>query len=99
MSRLISYEWPGNVRELKHAIEFAVVRAKGATVNLQDLPPELQNDTQTAAQVDSPIDERSQILAALRQTNGKRTAAAKLLGMSRATFYRRLSQFGIDDID
>ena len=42
-----------------------------------------------------PVDEKSRILAALEHTRGNRTAAARLLGMSRATFYRRLADLNI----
>ncbi|PON19400.1 hypothetical protein C2W62_02805 [Candidatus Entotheonella serta] len=44
---------------------------------------------------DTPLDEKPRLLAALEQARGNRTAAARLLGMSRATFYRRLASFGI----
>jgi hypothetical protein len=91
------YDWPGNVRELKHAVEFAVVRAKTDAIGLADLPPEIQAAAAESLPVDFPIDERGRILAALRHTEGNRKAAAKLLGMSRATFYRRLSQLGITE--
>jgi transcriptional regulator of acetoin/glycerol metabolism len=43
----------------------------------------------------SPRNEREEILSALEQARGKRAQAAKLLGMSRSTFYRRLSDLGI----
>ncbi len=95
MNRLVRYDWPGNVRELRHAVEFAFVRAKGDAIGHADLPPEIQTAGPQAISVDFPTDERGRILAALRHTGGKRNAAAKLLGMSRATFYRRLSQLGI----
>ena len=45
--------------------------------------------------LDPELDEREQILAALKRAKGKRALAARMLGMSRSTFYRRLEGFGI----
>jgi PAS domain S-box-containing protein len=91
MRLLLQYHWPGNVRELKSAIEFAVIRCRGTVLKADDLPPELSEPapllkTFSAAAVDEP----QRIVAALQQAQGNRTLAARLLGMSRATFYRRL---------
>ena len=98
---LLSYAWPGNVRELKNAIEFAAIGCKGRRIEATDLPPEI-----TRSQSQIPIstcmppttnhDERAQLLRALNQASGNRSDAAKLLGMSRATLYRRLANYGID---
>ena len=41
MTLLVHYEWPGNVRELEHGIERAVILARGTTVTIRDLPPEI----------------------------------------------------------
>ena len=98
---LLSYAWPGNVRELKNAIEFAAIGCKGQRITATDLPPEI-----TRSQSHTPLstymppttnhDERAQLLRALNQASGNRSEAAKLLGMSRATLYRRLANYGID---
>jgi len=97
MRFLIDYTWPGNVRELKSAIEFAVIGCEGAEIQPQDLPPEIAKipalfirDTEN-----EPVNERDQLLLALERAKGNRALAAKLLGMSRATLFRRLSQFGL----
>ena len=96
MRRLLDYTWPGNVRELKSAIEFAVIRCQGAVIMAEDLPPELCDVSGPKFDLqDGPYDEKQRLLAALEQAGGNRTAAARLLGMSRATFYRRLSSLGI----
>ncbi|MCG8458216.1 MAG: sigma 54-interacting transcriptional regulator [Holophagales bacterium] len=96
LGRLASYAWPGNVRELKSAIEYAVIRCRGEAIGPADLPPELQPvsaaDGMPAPEPD--LDERSRILAALEQAGGNRSRAARLLGISRATFYRRLDSLG-----
>lgn len=96
---LMSYVWPGNVRELKSAIEFAVISCKGKDIIPDDLPPEI---TDASAPSRSPVwvplaggDEKSRLLAALSDAKGNRTEAARRLGVSRATFYRRLVELNI----
>jgi transcriptional regulator with PAS, ATPase and Fis domain len=97
---LLTYAWPGNVRELKNAIEFAAISCKGQRINATDLPPEIsRSQPSTPASTLVPQtgqDERTQLLRALNQASGNRSEAAKLLGMSRATLYRRLANQGID---
>ena len=98
---LMEYPWPGNVRELENAIEFAIIRARHSVLHPDDLPPEVRSSpppqTGPPAQpeptaVPDQLDEKDRFQAALAQTKGNRTKAAKLLGISRATFYRRLAQ-------
>lgn len=96
MQRFLRYSWPGNVRELKGALEYALIHCRGETVLPTDLPPEL-SDGSPAVQT-SPFlktNERQLILDALTETKGKRAQAAKLVGMSRSTFYRRLTELNI----
>jgi transcriptional regulator of acetoin/glycerol metabolism len=93
---VLNYSWPGNVRELRSAIEYAVIRCRGTVIPAADLPPELHEDVPFPFRpADMPLDEKQHLLAALEQARGNRTVAARLLGMSRATFYRRLTSFGI----
>jgi DNA-binding NtrC family response regulator len=97
MQAMLAYEWPGNVRELKHALGYSVIHCPGAAVELEDLPPELlERAPPVAAAGDLPADERERIAAALARTGGERKGAAALLGVSRATLYRRMAQYGID---
>jgi PAS domain S-box-containing protein len=97
-SRFLSeYPWPGNVRELKSAIEFAVIQCQSSVVQVEDLPPEIRNPQEReASTLGNPvIDERAKLLDALERARGNRALAARLLGISRATFYRRLADFKI----
>jgi len=81
------------------------MHCRGERIQREDLPPEIAHAVPMAAATPSasdaeptPLptgDDRSRIAAALRQTGGNRLKAAKLLGISRATFYRRLSELGI----
>lgn len=96
MAALMEYDWPGNVRELKSTIECAIIHCKGDTLEATDLPPELRREAvslQTEPLTHS--DERSRFVSALGQARGNRTKAARLLGMSRATFYRRLTELDL----
>jgi transcriptional regulator of acetoin/glycerol metabolism len=82
--------------ELKSTIECAMIHCKGDMLEATDLPPELRQgpmDSPSAVVVTG--DERSRFVAALGQARGNRTKAARLLGMSRATFYRRLSELDL----
>lgn len=95
---LYRYRWPGNVRELKNTIDHAVLACSGSTIEVAHLPPEvLSAERGGEAAVFSSKDERERILEALRTSGGNRARAARLLGISRATLYRRLSTLGIDD--
>ena len=95
---LVAHHWPGNVRELQHAIEFAVIRSRGHTLQPHDFPPEiLELDLPRITRgKNAPVEnQQNPILSALEKTGGNRSAAAKLLGISRVTLYRRLSRLGI----
>jgi DNA-binding NtrC family response regulator len=94
LRRLLDYDWPGNVRELRNALEAALIRASGTTLRADDLPAEIQTTAPTNTNNSSEDAER--IRAALDQTDGNRTEAAKLLGISRATLYRRLDEYDIN---
>jgi PAS domain S-box-containing protein len=93
MQLLIEHAWPGNVRELRSAIEAAVIRCQRPVIEPEDLPSEIVSatsaDTPTPARISEPD---LTLSAALRRTRGNRTAAARLLGISRATLYRRLGE-------
>jgi len=96
---LMSHAWPGNVRELKSAIEFAVISCRGNEIVPADLPPEIMRPHDVPSPSTwislSDRDEKSRLLAALSDAKGNRTEAAKRLGVSRATFYRRLIELNI----
>ena len=96
MAALMEYDWPGNVRELKSTIECAMIHCKGDTLEVADLPVELrQGATAPQPELGVSTDERSRFVSALGQARGNRTKAARLLGMSRATFYRRLTELDL----
>ena len=94
MRLLCAYAWPGNVRELRSAIEVAMTCCRGTVIQPQDLPPEISQDVSPHPPASSfPPDEKgTTLLTALTQADGNRRRAAHLLGISRATLYRRLSK-------
>jgi len=94
LRRLLDHDWPGNVRELRNAVESSLLHAEGSVVRARDLPPELSGSTDRTEAAAAPEAER--IRAALRETDGNRSAAADLLGVSRSTLYRRLREYRID---
>ena len=99
MRRLMVYDWPGNVRELENAVERAVALGSGPILHIGDLPSNLQqgsNDKSVESNELTTLEEmeRRFILRALRETNGDKLAAARLLGIGKTTLYRKLKQYG-----
>jgi transcriptional regulator with PAS, ATPase and Fis domain len=100
---LMAYAWPGNVRELKNTVEYVMNIVRGRKVTLSDLPPTIERgpiDQQSAERNRATILplselEKHQIRLALETfgetTEGKRRAA-RLLGISLSTLYRKISE-------
>lgn len=100
------YEWPGNVRELRNVLGYAFAIGDGPELTLIDLPAEVAQPTLVAAEVLVPgtgevgyetatDPEVRRIRDALTRTAGNRDRAAKLLGLSRVTLWRRMRELGI----
>jgi PAS domain S-box-containing protein len=96
MNRLMLYHYPGNVRELENIIEQAFVIRQEGEIAVDDLPPELQ-DQSGAGGVTGSLEalERSAIEAALRRYGGHRSRAAEELGINPSTLYRKMRRLGI----
>jgi DNA-binding NtrC family response regulator len=98
MTALMSYDWPGNVRELEHAIERAVIVARGTSIRLRELPPEVSQKSRPRAPGDS-LDlqelERAAIGRALERFRGNRREAADALKISTVTLWRKMKQYGL----
>ncbi len=96
MDIFVHYDWPGNVRQLKNVIERAVVLARGERITMQELPNDLvvhcQKGKTASAVQPLKVLERQAINEALLLCNGNKSKAAKKLGISRKTFYKRLSE-------
>ena len=103
MRRLMAYDWPGNVRELENAVERAVALGSGPILHIGDLPSNLQQDSNEKTLDSNELTtieemERRFILRALRETNGDKLAAARLLGIGKTTLYRKLKQYGPESL-
>ncbi|MDC0746085.1 sigma-54 interaction domain-containing protein [Polyangium mundeleinium] len=106
MTLLRRYSWPGNVRELKNVLAYAYAMGDGPTLVPADLPPELLDPSlfgaeqvapspTPAAGAEHPNPEARRILEVLGRTGGNRQRAAKILGLSRVTLWRRMRELGI----
>jgi two-component system response regulator HydG len=99
---MVQYDWPGNVRELKNAVESMVVRSKGNILTRQDLPPEIwaplpidQDAWQFLAGKSWPEVEQNHIRVSLELCGGNRQKAAKAMGLSERTLYRKIKEYGL----
>ncbi len=92
VTALMTYHWPGNVRELQNALQYALIKSKGAEIGLQHLPPGLRSVVAKEPRTRRGRQKLSTtaVTDALRETGGNKREAAKVLGVSRATLYRFL---------
>ena len=106
MKCLLQYDWPGNVRELENCVERAVALGDSKLVDVSDLPPTIasaspssETPISTMAGVVSSTDlediERATIERVFEQVKGDKALAGKMLGISRATLYRKLKRYNI----
>jgi len=106
MKSLLHYDWPGNVRELENCIARAVTLGDGKIIDVADLPPTIRSEQADTGMVTSQDAttlsttaladmERMTILRVFEQANGDKALAGKMLGISRATLYRKLKRYNI----
>jgi DNA-binding NtrC family response regulator len=106
MKSLLQYDWPGNVRELENCIARAVTLGDQQTIDVQDLPPAIRSEQATNGEMTSRDAaslsttalaemERMTILRVFEQAHGDKALAGKMLGISRATLYRKLKRYNI----
>ncbi len=110
LKSLMEYNWPGNVRELKSAFEYAFVSCRESVLEPEHLPPMILNSLKKPAASKSvnegadakknrPVvytDSESRILIdALNRSNGNQSEAARILGVSRVTVWKRMRKYGI----
>jgi two-component system, NtrC family, response regulator HydG len=92
--KLLEYSWPGNVRQLRNVIDSAVVLAVGNEIRVGDLTlHEAKADFFDTLNIEQW--EQRLIQEALRRTRGNVPESAELLGISRATLYRKLDSYSI----
>ncbi|MEC7227511.1 MAG: sigma 54-interacting transcriptional regulator, partial [Candidatus Latescibacterota bacterium] len=106
LRRLDAYDWPGNVRELENALEHAIALVKNQTISLTDMPANVIETTPSRDGLHEELSfEQAKVnhheavlqlhLEALRAEAGDVSKAAERLGISRATLYRRLKEYGL----
>lgn len=95
MAQLSRYHWPGNVAQLRVVLADVMRRQRSGTIDVEQLPPVVRA---VSRRVLTPIEalERDAIVRSLTENHGNRRAAAAALGISRATIYRKIKEFGID---
>ena len=106
MKSLLQYDWPGNVRELENCVARAVALGDGKLIDVADLPPAIRTEHPEAA--GAPLQdgaslsttalaemERMTILRVFEQADGDKALTGKMLGISRATLYRKLKRYNI----
>ena len=96
MNKLISYNWPGNVRQLRNVIDSAVVMADGENIQPQDLGLRSVGGDDELETLRIDHWEQKLIRQALERTSGSVPEAAKLLGIGRATLYRKVDDYAIE---
>jgi transcriptional regulator with GAF, ATPase, and Fis domain len=106
---LLRYPWPGNARELENALEYAVAVCPGQTIHRGDLPVEVAEPDAAPPAADAARepglessappgdDERARLRSVLDQHRWNREAAARALGISRTTLWRRMREAGLAD--
>ena len=96
---LMAHSWPGNIRELQQALRLGAVLAEGGWIELEHLPATLQEVAgEPALEPRAGTLEgqtRQALLTALKASGGNVSAAARRLGIGRATFYRKMRRFGL----
>jgi len=103
---LLDHSWPGNIRELEHAIERGLLLARGASIPLADLPPELSAPAQDSGSGGEgrfrkarDLWERRFFEDLLREAGGNVSKAAELAGVHRSTLYEKLTRYGLVEKD
>jgi DNA-binding NtrC family response regulator len=95
----LGHAWPGNVRELKNLVERLVILSGGESIDAHHLPPQFSRLSEGRAPEETPADartlaaiERAYILKVMQQSNGNKSEAAKILGITRQTLRKKLTE-------
>jgi two-component system response regulator HydG len=102
LALIYQYNWPGNVRELINAIDYAFVLCSGDEILPEHLPPhfavqlKMLNIPVVKSQLSKTEDERQRLVKALKATNGNKSEAARLMGISRVTIWKYLKKYQVE---
>ena len=100
MEQLCKHDWPGNVRELQNTVERVMAVNRQNCISA-DLVARMMQDDDSVESSTYPLsttllfDNAEEIRQALQKTKGRQAAAAKLLGISRSTLWRRIKSLGL----
>lgn len=94
---LMAHDWPGNVRELEHILEHAFILCRGGTITVGDLPSDFRNIVESSRSLpeETGADEPAAVLQALEKAAWNKAGAARLLGISRRTIYRKIKEYNL----
>lgn len=109
MSILYSYAWPGNIRELENSLERAVAMTSTCVLYPEDFPVAIRRNKEVADNIDVKLEmerpagisrsleqiERAHIIKVLQEVSFNKSRAANILGIDRATLYRKAQRYGI----
>jgi DNA-binding NtrC family response regulator len=107
MDRLVEYSWPGQIDELAAVVRESALKADGIEIRASDLPKRLHHAAEAVRYARRPVEpidlekflagiERDLIERAMRESKGKKSQAARLLGLTRPRLYRRMVQLGLE---
>lgn len=96
IDRLKQYDWPGNIRELQNTVERVIAVVHQGSVSAELVTRMMQDDDKVESSGPLPLyDSVTEIRLALQKTKGRLADAAKLLGISRSTLWRRMKNLGL----
>jgi transcriptional regulator with AAA-type ATPase domain len=95
MNMLVRHAWPGNVAQLQRMLRAVAQRRRSGLIHINDLPPEART---ASRRILTPLEalERDAIVRSLQNTATNKKEAAEALGISRATIYRKIRDYGIE---
>lgn len=104
MDLLMRYDWPGNIRELENVVERSVIMMRGDFITPDEFPGVLKSLDPEYEQISAEIlsgkslkeMEKAMIMRTLQETDGNRTHAAEILGISRRTLQLKLKEYGVN---
>jgi PAS domain S-box-containing protein len=100
LEALMQYTWPGNVRELRNAIEYAFVLCQEEDIGAAHLPHKIVGERVDPKEVcvldPACVKDRNDLIDVLKQAGGNQSKAARILGVSRVTVWKRIKRYGID---
>ncbi len=98
MQLFMQHTWPGNIRELEHVLEHACILCRDGIITDKCLPKDFIEQGRDTDKSPDQANKKEKIMQALRKAGGNKAKAARLLGISRRTMYRKIEDLKIPDI-